>query len=62
MIMEYETSRELYGTIVFRYTVFNDGEHKFGFKRCIVSKSDDKVMVFLIGEDGYKKELLMRPL
>lgn len=58
--MEHEASKHQYGTVVFRYTVFNDGQHKFGFKRCIVSKEDDKMMVFLIGEDGYRKELLIR--
>jgi hypothetical protein len=60
MTMELETSQEKFGTIVWRYTNLDEGKERFGFKRCIVTEEGHKVKIYLIGEDGFGKEVLLR--
>lgn len=50
---------EHFGSIAWMYTNL-DSEHRFGFKRCIVREDSSNVWVYLIGEDGFEKEILVR--
>lgn len=57
---------ENFGSVVWQYENLPKGQHRFGFKRCIVRETDEgsfgKVHVYLIGEEieGYGKEVLTR--
>lgn len=57
---------ENFGSVVWEYENLPKGQHRFGFKRCIVRETDEapvgKVYVYLIGEEieGYGKEVLSR--
>jgi hypothetical protein len=56
-----QITRELeqFGSIAWTYTNL-DNKHRFGFKRCIVREDPGMVWVYLVGEDGFEKEILVR--
>jgi hypothetical protein len=60
MEMELKTSQEKFGTISWRYTNLDGNKERFGFKRCIVTEKDHQVKIYLIGEDGFGKEVLLK--
>ena len=55
---------ENYGSLSWRYEVLNNKPvdiktHSFGFKRLMCLTIDNKKIVYLIGEEGYGKEILI---
>ena len=60
MEMELKTSDEKFGTIVWRYKNLDESKERFGFKRCIVTEKDHLIKIYLIGEDGFGKEVLLK--
>ena len=48
------------GIVVWRYVTPPRDEHHFGFKRCLVRDAGDQVWVYLLGENGYGKEVFCR--
>ncbi len=56
---------ESYGTVSWRYDILDDKPvdlhtHLFGFKRLMFIKRENKKIVYLVGEEGYGKEILIQ--
>lgn len=56
---------ETYGTISWRYNILHGKPvnlltHRFGFKRLMFLVRDNKKIVYLVGEEGYGKEILIQ--
>lgn len=52
---------DTYGTVVWRYSDLPDDVHSFGFKRIMVRIGTDRVLLYVLGEKPFGKEIFVRP-